>query len=755
MTANKHFPHCASIQVFHENLIAPAAIFAALMQKQWWALIAGFFYSWMACGQMHPIHTIQAQFIAEPITLDGRLDEPIWQNAAKISNFTQRELFENQPTSERTEVAIVYTEKYLYVGVWCYDSQPQKITAKEFRRDFNRSLEDHFQLIIDTYNDQRNGFLFAINPNAARADFQVFDNGKSTNTFWNGVWDARTQITQEGWFAEIEIPFSTLKFESHPTGPRVWGINFERNIQSKREQVLWQGWSRDANIQWVNRAGKLLGLDSLENKQFVELKPYGITGVQAAEGASPNFLLNGGGDINYLITPTYRLNVTLNTDFAQVESDQQQINLTRFPLFFPELREFFLEGEDFFDMGFGGNRIVPFYSRRIGLDDNRDAVPIIGGVRLLGKEGNSTLGAMSIQTAGTEFQDPTNYSVLSWRQDILEQSTVGVMTVNRITGSRWHTTTGANFRYSTSKAFKNKNINAGGALITTQNGDTTFQREAYAYRVFLQYPNDRINIFASAQKSPAPFEPEVGLMRRRNFEEYFANINLRPRPNPDGKLKWIRQWDFIPAEITYTIYNDTRTLQSFLFVMRPFGFSTRSGESVRFNLERHGEGLIQPFRFVGQDVTVPVGEYWFNRVSLSANTFASRLFSVTYNVSGGGFFDGSSVQQLFQARIRASKYLSVSGIWEQNEVRLPQGQFSTTLIGNRLEYAFTPNLFGLIFTQWSNTSDLMILNFRLQWIPIIGADFFFIVNHVVNTSEADWTPIQTAVVGKLIWRFVI
>jgi hypothetical protein len=220
-------------------------------------------------------------------------------------------------------------------------------------------------------------------------------------------------------------------------------------------------------------------------------------------------------------------------------------------------------------------------------------------------------------------------------------------------------------------------------------------------------------------------------------------------------LKWIRQWDFIPAEITYTIYNDTRTLQSFLFVMRPFGFSTRSGESVRFNLERHGEGLIQPFRFVGQDVTVPVGEYWFNRVSLSANTFASRLFSVTYNVSGGGFFDGSSVQQLFQARIRASKYLSVSGIWEQNEVRLPQGQFSTTLIGNRLEYAFTPNLFGLIFTQWSNTSDLMILNFRLQWIPIIGADFFFIVNHVVNTSEADWTPIQTAVVGKLIWRFVI
>lgn len=730
-------------------------IFAPLMKKWLAVLFLGLMHVGEAAAQAHPVNTIQAHFTTEAITLDGRLDEAVWANATKIDNFTQRELFENQPATERTQVAIVYTEKYLYIGVWCYDSRPDKIVAKEFRRDFNRLLEDNFQVIIDTYNDQRNGFLFAINPNAARADFQVFDNGKSTNTFWNGVWDARTQITQAGWFAEIEIPFSTLKFETNVAGARVWGINFERNIRSKREQVLWQGWSRDASLLWVNRSGKLLGLDSLQNKKFIELKPYAITGVQAEEGTAPNFLLNGGGDINYLITPTYRLNVTLNTDFAQVESDQQQINLTRFPLFFPELREFFLEGEDFFDMGFGGNRIVPFYSRRIGLDDSLNAVPIIGGVRLLGKEGNSTLGAMSIQTAGTEFQDPTNYSVLSWRQDILEQSTIGVMSVNRITGNRWHTTTGANFRYSTSKAFKNKNINAGGAYITTQNGDTSYQKAAYAYRVFLQYPNDRVNVFVSAQKSPAPFEPEVGLMRRRNFEEYFGMLNFRPRPNPNGRLKWIRQWDFMPAEITYTIYNDTRVLQSFLYVMRPFGFSTRSGEFININLERHGEGLISPFRFSGQTVTVPEGVYWFNRGSLRAGTFESRLLSLTYNWSTGQFFNGTSNQQLLQARLRASKYLSISGILEQNDVRLPQGNFSTTLIGNRMEYAFSPNLFGLIFTQWSNTSDLLIFNFRLQWIPIIGADFFFIVNHVVHTGPENWTPVQTAVVGKLIWRFAI
>jgi hypothetical protein len=714
-------------------------------------LMIAILFATKAMGQLGEI---RAHYTKEPIRLDGRLDEPVWQAAQQIYNFTQRELVENAPATEETRVAVVYTDRNLYIGVWCYDSQPNKITAKEFRRDFNRALEDNFQVVIDTYHDKRNGFLFSVNPNAARADFQVFDNGKSTNTFWNGVWDARTTITSEGWFAEIEIPFSTLKFETDVEGPRIWGINFERNIQSKREQVLWQGWTRDAGILWVNRAGLLSGLDSLQSRQFVEVKPYAISGAQNQEGA-PGFLYNFGGDINYLLTPTYRLNLTLNTDFAQVESDQQQINLTRFPLFFPELREFFLEGEDFFDMGFGGNRIVPFYSRRIGLDDNREAVPIIGGVRLLGKEQNSTLGAMSIQAGGTENELPTNYTVLSWRQDILEQSTVGLMTVNKIVDGRWHSTTGANFRYSTSKVFGNKNLNAGGAYITTQNTDSAFNSQAYAYRFFLQYPNDRINIFVSAQKSPAPFEPEVGLMRRRNFEEFFALINFRPRPPEKSSWRWIRQWDFVPAEITYTIYNDTRLMQSFLYVMRPFGFSTRKGEFFQVNLERHGEGLIAPFRVPGQDVVIPVGEYWFSRGSLRTGTFPGRVFSLNFRVSAGEFFEGSSVQQYFETRFRASKYLSIAGFLEQNTVDVPQGAFNTTLLGNRLEYAFTPNLFGLIFTQWSNTSDLLIFNFRLQWIPIIGADFFFIVNHVVNTGGEQWEPVQSAVAGKLIWRFAI
>ena len=268
-------------------------------------------------------------------------------------------------TSERTEVAILYNSKSIYVGVRCFDSQPNALIAKELKRDFDIDLDDNFMIIVDSYRDKRNGFVFATNPNAARSDYQVFNNGGSKNEYWNGVWNVQTHITPEGWFAEFEIPLSTLKFPKDKTD-QIWGINFERNIRRKREQVRWQGWSRNNKFEMVNQAGTLTGLEGLSQKRFIEIKPYVIGGTEFS-GENNTNLFNGGGDVNYLINPAYRLNITLNTDFAQVESDEQQINITRFPLFFPELREFFLEGDDFFDFNYGGNRITPFYTRRIGL----------------------------------------------------------------------------------------------------------------------------------------------------------------------------------------------------------------------------------------------------------------------------------------------------------------------------------------------------------------------------------------------------
>ncbi len=703
-----------------------------------------------AAAQISYPNTIKAHYTEQQITLDGNLNEDAWQEAIRIENFTQRELFFGEAATERTEVAILYNGDFVYIGVWCYDSAPDKIIAKELRRDFNPDLDDNFIVVIDTYQDKRNGFMFLTNPNGARGDRQVFNNGGSSNAFWNGVWDVRTMVTAEGWFAEFQIPFYTLKYRMG-VDEQVWGINFERNIRRKREQVLWQGWSRDNRIERVNQAGSLIGLNDLEDKKFIEVKPYALGGGEYS-GDNRGAVGNVGGDINYLITPTYRLNLTFNTDFAQVEADEQQINITRFPLFFPELREFFLEGDDFFDMGFGGNRIIPFYTRRIGLNEERETVPIIGGARLLGKEANSTLGLMSIQTAADGDDPSRNFTVGSWRQDVGSQSIVGAMTVNKFERGRWHSTTGINGRYSTASFLGNKNFDLGGALIKSHNTDDGWQVNAFAYRAFVSYPNDRINVFASTQRSPMPFDPEVGLMRRRNFRENFAQVNLRPRPKT--RLMWIRQFDFSPGQLTYTQYDDDGQIQSFDYGLRYFGMDTRQGERIALEYRVVAEGLRQDFE-ISPGVVIPEGTYWWRQWDAEFQSFRGRTFSLFTRWSLGEFYNGNSLQGRAVLLWRTSKYLNLSMRYERNDVVLPNGSFDTDLIGSRIEYALNPNIFGSMLTQWNSAQDEFNFNFRLQIIPKIGTDFFLIVNQIYDTNGGRWRSERGTILGKLIWRFVV
>jgi len=450
---------------------------------------------------------IQTLRITKPIKLDGNLNEPVWQMAERISNFTQRELNEGKPPTEITEVAILYDDENLYIGVWCFDDEPVKIVAQKMKRDFNFSTEDNFELIIDTYNDKRNGYLIVTNPNGARFDALVQDNGKLVNRAWDGVWNVKTKITDKGWFAEFEIPFSTLKFNTKDS--QVWGINFERNIRRKREQLLWQGWSRDYDLEQVSHAGKLVGIEGISEVTLIELKPYGIAGIEKNEDEDSKFTSNVGGDINYLITPTMKLNLTINTDFAQVESDQQQVNLTRFSLFYPEKREFFLEGKDYFDFGLGRS-IRPFYSRRIGLAPDRSTIPIIAGARLLGKTGNTTLGGMSIQTAKHDSIPSTNYTVLRWKQDVWQQSNIGLIGVGKIEPNRQNVVYGADFLYSISDIFGDKNLSFGGALAQSYTSDAD-EKTGLAHRLFLDYPNDLIDFSAIWDRAENSFNPETGL----------------------------------------------------------------------------------------------------------------------------------------------------------------------------------------------------------------------------------------------------
>lgn len=690
---------------------------------------------------------------SEPINLDGVLDEPVWSKALRISDFTQRELHAGMPATERTEVAVAYDRDNLYVAVWCYDREPDKIRAKEFARDFEYGLDDNFILVFDTYRDKRNGFLFATNPVGARMDAQVFNNGSSTNTYWDGVWDVHTRITQEGWFAEFKIPLYTLKYRTN-LDVQDWGINFERNIRRKREQSRWRGWNRNYDISHVNQAGVLRGLKELRNRQFVEFKPYTIGGAQSGRTSGQQTVLNGGGDVNYLLSPAYRLNVTVNTDFAQVESDQQQVNITRFPLFFPELRPFFLEGADYFDMGYGGNRITPFYTRRIGLDSNREAVPILAGARLLGKERNRTLGLMTIQTGETEGGQGTNYSVASWRQDVGEQSLIGAMSVNTFVPGRWHTTTGVRGSYRTSRLFGDKNLVVGATYVHTYDSDTAFISNAFAYRAYLNYLNDRWDVVLTTQKSPAPFDPEVGLMRRSNFRENFALFNYKPRPSK--KLKWIRQFTFTPAILTFTQYDDTRKLQSFEYELGFLGFETRSGEALSASYKRIGEGLDRDFN-LSDTLSIKQGEYWWNEWNASVSTFNSRTLSGNLQFATGEYFTGTNTSTSAEMALRLSKYLRLALRYQTNRIELPEGSLTTELYGLRTNYAINPNTFGSLIGQWSATDEELILNFRLRWIPIIGTDVFLIVNQVYGRrpGSRELVEMRSAILAKCIWRLVL
>ncbi len=698
-------------------------------------------------AQVSEPNVIHALFCADPIKLDGALNEPIWQKAEHISNFTQRELNEGEPVTERTEVAILYDQKYLYIGVWCFDSEPDKLIAKRMKRDFDYDTEDNFEIILDTYHDRRNGYLFITNPNGARFDALVQDNGDQFNESWDGVWNVKTRVTDEGWFAEFKIPFSTLKFST--AEEQVWGINFERNIRRKREQVLWQGWSRDSELEQVARAGTLVGIKGISSVRLVELKPYGIAGLEHIAGEDNSRVLNFGGDLNYLITPTLKLNITANTDFAQVESDRLQVNLTRFSLYYPEKREFFLEGRNYFRFSLG-HSIQPFYSRRIGLAPDRSKIPILGGVRLLGKVGKNTIGGMSIQTAQKDSIPTTNYTVVSWKRDIFEQSSIGLIGVNKLQSGRQNAVYGADFRYATSHFLGDKNFAIGGAFAQSYTSDRS-NKTGVAHRIFLDFPNDFIDFSSIWDRVEAGFNPETGYLRRDegNYQMIMMDLRVKPRPR---FLPFIQKLVFKPFDFNYYFDDQTHQLQTLWSEFRPLGFTTKSGEFFEGNIQRRAERLTEPFE-IHEGIVIPKGEYWFTRYELQFATFEGRPLRGFLFYQWGDYYNGKRTEWFLRSTYQMNKHVSVSADFTQNLIDLPAGSFTVNEFGGRLDFALNPDLFGSLFGQWNNEEKIVLLNFRINWIPTPGTNFYFVIDQGLDTSGKHWKGTNTTILTKLIWRF--
>jgi len=695
-------------------------------------------------GQRSRPDTIKAGRIDAPIKLDGILDEAAWAVAPRVSNFTQRELDENKPATERTEVAVVYDPTNLYLGIWCFDAEPSRIIAQKMKWDFDSSTEDDFEIVLDTYQDKRNGYYFVINPNAAQFDALVMDNGRKSNSSWNGVWYAAAARTDQGWFAEIRIPFSTLKFSA--ADEQTWGINFRRNIRRKREQVLWQGWSRDSNLEQVNRAGTLLGLEGLTRMRVFEFRPYALGGAEKSRGATATTTSGLGLDFNYIINPTVKLDFTINPDFAQVESDAMIVNLTRFSISLPEKRQFFLEAQNFFDFPLG--RARPFYSRRIGIFKGQET-PILGGARFLGKMNRTTLGVMILQTEKTDIMNAKNFSLVRWQRDIGEQSSVGLMAIGAAQAGRFNGTGGVDALYSTSKLFGDKNFQIGGAFAATYTSD----REAStgsAHRLFLSYPNDLIELDASWERAGKDFNPEVGFLSRTSYQTFGAKWRINPRPS---FLPWVQKLQFKPIELSYYIDDVTREMQSVYMEFRPLGLFLKSGETLEINIQRNAENLTEDFEIRDGNV-IRAGRYWTTRGEIQFETFEGRPVVAAGGVNWGSFYDGTSTAWEADVAWKPSKFFSAGASYQRTDIKLAEGAFAIDEVVGRLNYALNPRLFGSVYAQWNNDDDEIRFNFRVTWIPKPGAILYFVFNQFGDTLDPrGWRMNKTVAMVKFVWYF--
>ena len=702
--------------------------------------------------------TIRAIRLLEGLRLDGRLDEPVYELVPAVTDLVQQMPVEGAAASEKTEVWVMFDRANVYVGARLSDSAPpSRWVANEMRRDTSQLREnDSFWVAFDTFMDRRNGVVFYTNPLGALGDFQITNEG-NPNSDWNPVWDVRTGRFDGGWTVEMVIPFKSLRYRAGLT--QVWGIQLRRNLRRRNEQAFLTRVPISAGRRGLFRlsdAGTLVGLEVPQDGNTLEIKPYGISGVTTDRTSRPPTRNEVDGavglDVKYSLTQNLTADLTYNTDFAQVEVDEQQVNLTRFSLFFPEKREFFLEGRGIFDFALGpgqssresalrrigggggssrgaGNAPTLFYSRRIGLE-NGAVVPIIGGGRLTGKIGAFDVGALSIQTGGEARSgvDSTNFTVARVKRDILRRSSVGALFTNRSTATGGE---GSSQTYGTDATFSlYENVSLIGYLAKTQTPGLDGQDASYQGQ--FTYAGDRYGAQAEHLVVEDNFVPEVGFRRRDNFRRSFGSWRFSPRP---VSIALIRQFR-LEGSFDYIVTADrglVETRQSQIGFSTEFETSDRVGVSLADNYEF----LMAPFE-PGPGVVLPVGGYGFRDFETTYTVGAQRRVSGTVTARVGEYFNGKIRSIGFsRPRVELTPALSVEPTMSVNWVHTPQGSFRTDLAFARLTYTFTPRLFFSGLIQYNSAAKTVSNNLRLRWEYSPGNEFF-----VVYTEDRDSDPLR-------------
>jgi len=679
---------------------------------------------------------IRAVKIEERIQIDGKLDEPAWKRAVPATNFIQSQPDEGQPATEETEVRILYDADNLYIGALCFEEHLDALVSAQLKRDFGPQDHDTFGIIIDAFNDQTSGLLFGINPAGAVTDTQSGNDGRTMNMDWDGVWYAKTGLVKEGWVAEFAIPFKTLRFKN--PGNQVWGINFHRKIRHRNEDTFWSFVPRQYQIFRVSRAGKLVGLENIKQGRNLRVKPFVVGRVETLPSRTDkphSYLGDVGLDVKYGVTPGLTLDFSANTDFSQVEVDDQQVNLTRFSLFFREKREFFLENSSIFQFGEGGvmgsstgSDFILFFSRRIGLSETGIPIPILGGVRLSGSVGRYNLGLMDMQTQERAGNPANNFSVARVQRKFGLNNDIGAMFINRQAVSlsdNYNRTLGvdAHLRFFTNLTW---------TTYLAKTFTPGIPDKDMAWATGFDWKGRRYRYGAGYREVQENFNSEVGFIRRRGVRQINANFARYYFPEDFLRLREIR-----PNIDLLNITETDNTLQT-RSVNAGVNFTFHDGSTIDVGPTFSQEVLDRDFQ-VHKDHVIPIGSYKWYGFEASYMGNRSRMFSANLSFARGGYYNGDQSSYGGGVNIRPGPQFELSMTVNRNNISLPTGTFGTNLMIWRVNYNFNTDLRLSALIQYNSVTQVVSSNIRFNFIHHPLSDLFVVYNenrdHVSGTLQ--------------------
>lgn len=702
------------------------------------------------CGDLFPCAPAQAQIsgpriaratrVEHPPRLDGTLNDPLWATAAVISDFRQREPLETQPATEKTEVRILYDSRHLYIGIHCYDSTPAAIVATQLRRDLSQDLDDNFAVAIDSTLSRRNAYVFQVNALGTERDGRIVEEQAPLGTdsildaSWDGLWASAAKITSDGWTAALDIPFSTLNFRG--ASDASWGLNFRRFIRRKNEEDEWSGFRRIFNFWRVSQAGTLQGLTGIEGAGLLVVKPYGLLGAQSVSGPAQSQpwsgLHSGGVDVKYGLASNLIALGTVNTDFSDADVDQQQFNLTPFPVMIPEKRRFFLEDSDVFDFLLW-NQDLLFFSRQIGIDPaSGQEVPIDAGGKIAGHAAGFDLGIMDVRTRADGLNPEANYSIVRVKRPLTPGSYIGFIATDKESGSPldpYNRSGGLDAKF-----ILFRNLNLRGYYAKTWSPGLHSDNAAFGGR--LTYANNWFNIYAGHGVTERNFNAEIGFLSRTGVESTILQGFLTPRPH---------FWNLREVDLGGFVDNNPSTSGFLVFqeVTPTIRVIFQNGAEIDCNpQDMIAQALSEPLHLY-KNISIPAGSYRFASHQLAYTSAGAGRFTYTGSYLWGDYYAGTLKTATATAQYRPNSRLAFALNNTVNVFRLPQGNFNIALSGMQISYAFTRFVNLTTFVQ-SDTAQTKAVsaNFRLRYTFRPDSDLYVIYNL--------GTRFQTLAAGNLL-----